>query len=151
MLNVMFIFATASAMARGLDIECGCATLASTAKVGWELICRDSILLIASLLVLKAGSAENRARLATRTDPFSFSILYNPDPETALGMARCGICHVRTNGKGGLNWYGKQLQGKSILAASLKSIEKLDADGDGFTNITKIKAGTLPGDPRSKP
>jgi hypothetical protein len=33
----------------------------------------------------------------------------------------------------------------------LSSIEKLDSDKDGVSNINEIKAGTLPGDPKSKP
>ena len=49
-LNVMFIAAAASAVARGLDIECGCSTIAR-AKVGWALIGRESVLLILALVV----------------------------------------------------------------------------------------------------
>ncbi len=34
---------------------------------------------------------------------------------------------------------------------ALKAIEKLDSDKDGASNIVEIRAGTLPGDPTSKP
>lgn len=40
-LNLMFIFAAVSALARGLDIECGCKTIAGSGKVGWWLVVRD--------------------------------------------------------------------------------------------------------------
>jgi len=50
-MNVVFIVAVASAMARGLDIECGCFTIAKS-KAGWELIARDTVLLAVSLFVL---------------------------------------------------------------------------------------------------
>ncbi|MCE5315199.1 MAG: MauE/DoxX family redox-associated membrane protein [Armatimonadota bacterium] len=41
-LNVVFIVAAASAMARGLSIECGCFTLSRAHdNVGWSLIARD--------------------------------------------------------------------------------------------------------------
>jgi putative oxidoreductase len=41
-LNIVFIAAAASAMARGLSIECGCFTLSNAGDtVGWSLIARD--------------------------------------------------------------------------------------------------------------
>ena len=41
-LNIVFIAAAASAMARGLSIECGCFTLSHAGDtVGWTLIARD--------------------------------------------------------------------------------------------------------------
>lgn len=43
------------------------------------------------------------------------------------------------------------LKGKKAAAASLKAVECKDADKDGISNIAEIKAGTLPGDPKSKP
>ena len=50
-MNAVFIVAVISAMSRGLDIDCGCFTVAKS-KVGWELIARDFIFLAMSLLVL---------------------------------------------------------------------------------------------------
>lgn len=49
-LNFVFLVAVASAMARGLDIECGCFTVAKS-KVGWELMARDLTLLGMSLML----------------------------------------------------------------------------------------------------
>lgn len=54
-LSFVFLVAVISAMVRGLDIECGCFTVAKS-KVGWELIARDLILLGMSL-VLFFGNA----------------------------------------------------------------------------------------------
>jgi len=54
-LSFVFLVAVISAMVRGLDIECGCFTVAKS-KVGWELIARDLILLGMSL-VLFLGNA----------------------------------------------------------------------------------------------
>ncbi len=50
-MNVVFIGAAASAMARGLDIECGCFTVAKS-TVGWGLLGRDIVFLAMSLIVL---------------------------------------------------------------------------------------------------
>jgi len=82
----------------------------------------------------------------------AFNDFYKPKPGTALAAAKCKICHTKPVGnKDNLDAYGKLLKGKPICAASLKAIETLDADKDGFKNIAEIKAGTLPGDPASKP
>lgn len=78
-----------------------------------------------------------------------FTETYKPKAGTALAGAKCATCHIKGTTK--LNPYGMGLKGKKIEAASLKSVEGLDADKDGFTNIQEIKAGTLPGDPKSKP
>lgn len=81
-----------------------------------------------------------------------FNDTYKPKAGSALAKARCAACHTATLAKDKtVNPYGKSLVGKKIDAASLKSIEKKDADKDGFSNIAEIKAGTLPGDPKSKP
>ena len=81
----------------------------------------------------------------------TFSGLYTRDSQTAPRASKCAICHVTPKGKGGLNCYGKLLKGKTPSASALKSIESLDADKDGASNVTEIRAGTLPGDPNSKP
>jgi uncharacterized membrane protein YphA (DoxX/SURF4 family) len=63
LMNLAFIVAVASAMARGLSIECGCFTLARS-TVGWSLIARDLFLLALSVFVLLSPSglrAESRA------------------------------------------------------------------------------------------
>lgn len=80
-----------------------------------------------------------------------FNDTYKPGANSALKKAKCAVCHVRPNGTGGLNSYGKILAKKKINAASLKAIESKDADKDGASNAAEIKAGTLPGDPKSKP
>ena len=81
----------------------------------------------------------------------TFKSFYKPKSDTALAKAKCAVCHVKTNGEGGQNAYGKMLEKKKACNDSLKAIEKKDADKDGFTNIDEIKAGTLPGDAKSKP
>ena len=81
----------------------------------------------------------------------TFFDYYKPPEKSALKKASCGVCHTKTDGTGGLNSYGKMLDNKEVGVAALKSIEKEDADKDGFSNIDEIKAGTLPGDKLSKP
>lgn len=53
LLNLMFIIAAGSAMARGLDIKCGCFTLfKSHSSVGWSLIARDIVLILIAIQIL---------------------------------------------------------------------------------------------------
>jgi hypothetical protein len=107
---------------------------------------RLTSLLIAAALLLVCGAA-----LATLAWQKTFNDLYKPKPCSALKKAKCTVCHIDPKGKGALNPYGKLLKKKKVGPATLKSIEKKDADKDKFSNIAEIKAGTLPGDPKSKP
>ena len=59
-LSAVFIGAAASAMARGLDIECGCITVARS-KVGWSLIARDAAFLVLALAVFLCPSPNTHA------------------------------------------------------------------------------------------
>ncbi len=77
-----------------------------------------------------------------------FMDTYKPKADSELAKAKCKICHVKGSE---LNVYGKALNAKPKTAASLKAVEKLDSDKDGVSNIDEIKAGTLPGDAKSKP
>jgi len=82
--------------------------------------------------------------------------LYAPKEGTDLAKANCLACHGKMPPtKSELNPYGKDLQGaaagKPIDEKSFRAIEKLDSDKDGFSNLDELKAGTLPGDPKSKP
>jgi hypothetical protein len=85
----------------------------------------------------------------------AFKALYAPKEGTALAKAGCLICHVEMKDLKKLNPYGadlkKQLEKTKDSTAALKAIEGLDSDKDGVKNIDEIKAGTLPGDPKSKP
>lgn len=50
---VMFLIALFAALARGIDIDCGCFSTASRAKGSiWEYIIRDIIMLVACVLIL---------------------------------------------------------------------------------------------------
>lgn len=80
---------------------------------------------------------------------------YKPSESSALGQAKCAICHTSAPKK---NPYGKEL--KKALDASadgqftveiLKKVESIDSDGDGWTNGDEIAAGFLPGDHNSHP
>jgi uncharacterized membrane protein len=107
-------------------------------------------LLSAFLLFAVAGAVEAKP-------PFliTFNDYYKPDPSSALGQAKCGICHTQPPTR---NAYGKDLK-KLVDASSdgnltvdmLKQVESLDSDGDGYTNADEIIAGFLPGDPASHP
>ena len=81
-----------------------------------------------------------------------------PDAKASLG--KCSTCHMKPLPKKEeheLNPYGKELLGKAAVdpkAAKkefkFEKVESLDSDGDGVKNVDEIKAGTNPGDPKSK-
>jgi hypothetical protein len=64
----------------------------------------------------------------------------------------CKTCH--TSGSN-FNKYGAAINRKRAtgltVARSLTRVQRLDSDKDTFTNIQEIKAGTFPGNAKSKP
>jgi mono/diheme cytochrome c family protein len=95
----------------------------------------------------------------TAASPATMGVLrqaYAPREGSALAGANCLVCHDKMPPtKTGLNAYGRDVAkaaaGKPIDAKVLASIEQLDSDKDGASNGVELKAGTLPGDPNSKP
>jgi hypothetical protein len=71
-----------------------------------------------------------------------------PASAMTIGMD-CTLCHIPPGQSlNNLNPYATDLLNSSINFAA---IEPLDSDGDGFTNIQEITAGTYPGDATSHP
>jgi hypothetical protein len=107
-----------------------------------------------AVLVVVAGAVRATATPQAGTP---FKALYGtPKEGTDLAKAMpCQACHTAMPpAKTNLNPYGADLQKAAkgaINEAALKAIEKLDSDKDTFSNINEIKAGTLPGDAKSKP
>jgi len=108
-----------------------------------------AVLTLAALLAapLLYASIENLKEFQTRY----------PDAKAKLG--KCSTCHVKSLPKKEdheHNPFGKDVA-KTLIdpKASPKvhdwaKVEPLDSDGDGIKNIDEIKAGTNPGDPKSK-
>ena len=71
----------------------------------------------------------------------------NTYPSSPFSISNdCNVCHT---GGFSLNPYGQAYAGNN--PHSLTAIENLDSDGDGFSNIMEINAGTNPGDAGSMP
>ena len=66
----------------------------------------------------------------------------------ATRLNTCSVCHIDPNGGGTRNSYGSDFENNGHNFAT---IESLDSDGDGFSNIQEINARTFPGDPNDKP
>lgn len=83
-----------------------------------------------------------------------FTETYKVKPDSALGKAACGICHISKTDTSKLNPYGqdlkKNLVGGKLTKASLAKVEGLDSNKNGVSNINEIKAGKLPGAPMRK-
>ena len=86
--------------------------------------------------------------LSTGVFSKAFATKYSIKPTSALGQAKCGVCHAKVTG-GALNKYGKDLKtaaaGKPVTAAVLAAVESKDSNGNGKTNIQDIKADVNPG------
>ncbi len=63
-------------------------------------------------------------------------------------IKKCTLCHVQSSGYGGLNPFGKDF---AELKALTPELMQLDSDGDRYSNIEELRAGTMPGDPSSYP
>lgn len=89
--------------------------------------------------------------------PGKFSKFYTDQgiDVTKLASQSCRLCHAGVFPNGGnINAYAQDLRNTTDIRATpvdFASIEELDSDEDGATNIVEIKAGTLPGDATSKP
>jgi len=108
------------------------------------------------ILIAVAAACLVTAAFAHPATQIEFNTLVKPPANSALVKAGCGLCHVGTATK--LNPYGKdmsaamkKLKTTKLTAAVMAKIAKLDSDKDKATNEKEIKAGTLPGDPKSKP
>lgn len=66
-------------------------------------------------------------------------------PNASSALKTCKACH---DGVPKLNYYG---QDYVKAGKNFKAIEALDSDGDGFSNLAEITAGTFPGDKASHP
>lgn len=74
----------------------------------------------------------------------SFNQNYNT---SGTKLDTCNTCHTSSSG-GSLNPYGRAYSGSGHNFAS---IETLDSDSDGFTNIEEINALTFPGNANDHP
>ena len=96
------------------------------------------------------------AAFASPALQMEFAKLAKPPADSALAKAACAACHVPGQTK--LNPYGKdmaalmkKLKTKKLTPAVMKKLGKLDSDKDKASNAAEVRAGTLPGDPKSKP
>ncbi len=79
------------------------------------------------------------------------------EKNAAVNKVGCQFCHVNAFGGGGWNGFGQalkeQLASSSDVPQALFDLLKKnkDSDGDGYSDVLEVVAGTLPGDATSKP
>ncbi|MEZ5335279.1 MAG: PGF-CTERM sorting domain-containing protein [Methanolobus sp.] len=99
------------------------------------------VFFVVLLVMLAAGSSVVSAKSSYLG---SFNSHYNTD---GTRLDSCAVCHSGPNG-GSINVYGRAYSGNRI---NIASIEDIDSDGDGFTNIEEIEAFTFPGNSADYP
>jgi uncharacterized membrane protein len=110
-----------------------------------------------AFFVLAAALVAARGTAAFATPAFQqqFQEITKPAAGTALAQVQCTTCHIAPPK---LNPFGLDVKAamakqgtKSFTAALWKDLGSLDSDKDGANNQAEVQAGTLPGDPNSKP
>jgi hypothetical protein len=111
--------------------------------------------LVALALALTLASAA----LATPEIQGQFGKMAKVKPGSALATAQtqCRSCHVKM-GEKALNPFGADMKGemgkqktKALTPAVWQKLAARDSDHDKKNNKIEVAAGTLPGDPKSKP
>lgn len=78
---------------------------------------------------------------------------FSDEVERKYGVnSKCEVCHSPS----GLNSFGQEfknlwLKDKKSLSKHLELLEKLDTDGDGYSNFEELRNETFPADKFSKP
>jgi len=102
---------------------------------------RKKICIFFGVLVVAAGTFLSAEAFTSHGARFNTEYKTSGTP-----LDSCITCHAKRSLKE--NPYGADLKNAGY---ALNAIEHEDSDGDGFSNIAEILAGTFPGDPRSSP
>jgi hypothetical protein len=111
-----------------------------------------AVLVMMTVVFLGAGMAFGFGSFLT-TPGTGFDAVY----PSATAISNCALCHLDPGGGGPLNPYGTDFASTAIPGHTSNvfdaALEALDSDGDSFSNIVEINAGTgtNPGDSTSHP
>jgi hypothetical protein len=113
-------------------------------KLSVMLILSGAMVLAAAGFVLsQASPVSGSSNFLTRVETLYPAII-------GTRIDHCTICHVTTDPVV-LNSYGLAYQAAGESAAALVTIQNLDSDGDGWTNLKEIQKLTFPGDKNDHP
>ena len=108
-----------------------------------------TVLVTLMLTLGVVGSASAYPNYLTDPAPNGFNKTY---PSAGAALKSCVLCHINPAGGGTRNSFGSDFASASIGNHTFNAaLETRDSDGDTFSNITEINAGTFPGDATSKP
>lgn len=103
------------------------------------------------LMFVCAGIVIFASAMAMSTFEKTFEKHYSVKDGSNLDKAKCSVCHLKLTG-GKLNPYGEDLKAAMAKAKVKKlndevivSVESLDSNKNGKSNLDEIKADALPG------
>jgi hypothetical protein len=108
--------------------------------------------ILRTVLVIVFATAVVAASYALSSYLNTFKSTYPSATYPNAGTYTCLLCHTgypaSSPSINNLNAYGTDYMNNGY---SFSAIESLDSDGDGYTNIAEIRAGSFPGDASSHP
>jgi hypothetical protein len=101
---------------------------------------------LVSAFVIGIFSLASAARSYLTAIGSEYNTLYGVALPTQVNS--CTLCHAGSPSVNNVNSFGDAYAANGYQFAG---IQTSDSDGDGFSNLAEIQAGTFPGDPASKP
>jgi hypothetical protein len=118
-----------------------------SSDLGWMKAMSRITLTVSLILAITIGNFNIAYAVSSYTNSFNnFYGTSGTNKGSTLGS--CITCHNQSNGNGGTNNYGRDYRN---YAHSYATIEQIDSDGDGFTNVEEITTGYFPGNSSSHP
>ncbi len=107
-----------------------------------------------AMVLAVAGTQISSARSSYR--PIALK-QFKLDKNAAVQKAGCQFCHLQAFGGAGWNGFGQALKEQLVSSGGVPQAlfdllkQNKDSDGDGYSDVLEVVAGTLPGDAASKP
>ncbi len=115
----------------------------------YRVVRHEVLIITGALLLLTVMISATKPQISSAAPGDLSSAVAKYPILSGSSLQTCDLCH--TASVPNLNPFGAAYKANGRNNAAFGSIENLDSDGDGFTNIQEINALTFPGNPASFP